>query len=51
MHKVQEHIKEHRPGDELPHNDWQHDHDDIVTLDDSSPAVTGTGSRLNDTQC
>ncbi|MFF4508950.1 hypothetical protein [Streptomyces sp. NPDC001401] len=54
VHEVQEHIKEHRPGDELLHNDWQNDgqddHDDIVTLDNSSPAVTGTGSRLNDTQ-
>ncbi|MER6375917.1 hypothetical protein ABT255_48165 [Streptomyces mirabilis] len=41
VHDVQEHLKKHRPGDGLLHNAWQEDHDDIVLLDNSSPAVTG----------
>ncbi|MEU6071260.1 hypothetical protein ABZ864_44195 [Streptomyces sp. NPDC047082] len=45
VHEMQEHLKQKQPGDGLCHNSWQGHQDEIVTVDNSSPAVTGRGSH------
>ncbi|MFF4787924.1 hypothetical protein ACFY3E_42240 [Streptomyces griseorubiginosus] len=41
VHDIQTHVCENGPGDGLLHSSWQIQPDEIVAVDNSSPAVTG----------
>ncbi|MFJ9250326.1 hypothetical protein [Streptomyces sp. NPDC101776] len=43
VQEIQDHLKENGPGDRLRDNDWQNQPDNIVSIDNSSPPVTGAG--------